>query len=54
MAKITDVFLSGTIGNVVFYRRMGTNCTRSRALHVKQSAATKITFKKLSNLDVQL
>jgi hypothetical protein len=27
---------------VVFYRRMGTNCARSRALHVKQSAATKI------------
>ena len=42
MAKITDVFLNGTIGNVVFYRRMGTSCARSRALHVKQSAATKI------------
>ncbi len=42
MAKVTDVFLNGTIGNVVFYRRMGTNCTRSRALHVNQSAATKI------------
>ncbi len=25
MAKVTDVFLNGTIGNVVFYRRMGTN-----------------------------
>jgi hypothetical protein len=42
MAKVTDVFLNGTIGNVVFYRRMGTNCARSRALHVNQSAATKI------------
>lgn len=42
MAKVTDVFLNGTIGNVVFYRRMGTNCARSRPLHVKQSAATKI------------
>jgi hypothetical protein len=42
MAKVTDVFLNGTIGNVVFYRRMGTNCARSRALHVKQPAATKI------------
>jgi hypothetical protein len=42
MAKVADVFLNGTIGNVVFYRRMGTNCARSRALHVKQSAATKI------------
>jgi len=42
MAKVTDVFISGTIGNVVFYRRMGTQCARSRALHVKQSAATKL------------
>jgi hypothetical protein len=42
MAKVTDVFLNGTIGNVVFYRRMGTQCARSRPLHVKQSAATKI------------
>jgi hypothetical protein len=42
MAKVTDVFLNGTIGNVVFYRRMGTNCDWSRALHVNQSAATKI------------
>jgi len=42
MAKVTDVFLNGTIGNVVFYRRMGTQCARSRALNVKQSAATKI------------
>ena len=42
MAKVTDVFLNGTIGNVVFYRRMGTQCARTRALNVKQSAATKI------------
>jgi hypothetical protein len=42
MAKVADVFLNGSMGNVVFYRRMGTNCARSRALHVKQSAATKI------------
>jgi hypothetical protein len=42
MAKVTDVFLNGTIGNVVFYRRIGSNCARSMALHVKQSAATKI------------
>ena len=42
MAKVTDVFLSGTIGNVVFYRRMGTQCAGWRALHMKQSAATKI------------
>jgi hypothetical protein len=42
MAKVTDVFLNGTIGNVVFYRRMGTQCARSRPLNVNQSAATKI------------
>jgi len=42
MAKVTDVFLNGTIGNMVFYRRMGINCARRGALHVKQSAATKI------------
>jgi hypothetical protein len=41
MAKVADVFLNGTIGNVVFYRRMGTNCSRSGALHVKQSEAMK-------------
>ncbi len=41
MAKVTDVFVSGSLGNIIFYRRMGTQCARSRALHVKQSAATK-------------
>ena len=44
MAKVADVFLNGTIGNVVFYRRIGTNCGWSRALNVKQSAATKNSF----------
>jgi hypothetical protein len=42
MAKVTDVFLNGSVGNVVFYRRMGTNCARAKASQVKQSAATKI------------
>jgi hypothetical protein len=42
MAKVTDVFLNGSIGNVIFYRRMGTNCARVKALNVQQSAATKI------------
>ena len=32
MAKVTDVFLNGTIGNVVFYRRIGTQCARSKAI----------------------
>ena len=42
MATVTDIFLNGSMGNVVFYRRMGTNCAHSRALHVNQSDATKI------------
>ncbi len=42
MAKVTDVFLNGTVGNLVFYRRMGTNCARVKASHIEQSAATKI------------
>lgn len=42
MAKVADVFINGSVGNLVFYRRMGTNCARVKALHVKQSAATKI------------
>jgi hypothetical protein len=42
MAKVTDVFLKGAVGNLVFYRRMGTNCARVRALDVSQSAATKL------------
>jgi len=28
MAKVTDVFLRGTIGKVVFYLYMRTNCAR--------------------------
>ena len=42
MAKVTDVFLNGAVGNLVFYRRMGINCARAKASHVTQSAATKI------------
>ena len=42
MAKVTNVFLNGSIGNLVFYRRMGTNCARVKASHVAQSAATKM------------
>jgi hypothetical protein len=40
------MFLNSSIGNVVFYRRMGTNFVRARALHVNQSEASKI---KLAN-----
>ena len=42
MAKVTDVFLNGSIGNVIFYRRMGTNCARVKAANVQQSEPTKI------------
>jgi hypothetical protein len=42
MAKVADVFLNGSVGNLVFYRRMGTNCARIRSSQVRQSAATKI------------
>jgi hypothetical protein len=42
MAKVTDVFVKGTVGNLVFYRRMGTNCARVRASDVSQSEATKL------------
>ena len=42
MAKVADVFLNGTLGNMVFYRRMGTNCARIKSSDVRQSAATKI------------
>lgn len=42
MAKVTDVFVSGSIGNFIFYRRMGTSCARIKASHVHQSGATKV------------
>lgn len=42
MAKVADVFISGSMGNLVFYRRMGTHCVRTQALDVKQSPATKM------------
>jgi hypothetical protein len=31
MAKVADVFLNGSMGNVVFYRRMG---TKNRSLSI--------------------
>jgi hypothetical protein len=42
MAIVNDVFVSGSVGNLVLYRRMGKSCSRIKPLHVKQSAATKI------------
>ena len=41
MARIDDVFVTGTLGNVVFYRRMGKACARSKRMHIKQTTATK-------------
>jgi len=41
MARIDDVFVTGTIGNIVLYRRMGKPCARIKRDHIKQTAATK-------------
>ena len=41
MARIDDVFVSGTFGNVVFYRRMGKACARMKRPGIKQTVATK-------------
>jgi hypothetical protein len=41
MARIDDVLVSGTFGNIVFYRRMGKACARIKRDNIKQTAATK-------------
>jgi hypothetical protein len=41
MAKVTDVFVSGSVGNLIFYRRMGKNCARVKRANLKQTPATK-------------
>jgi hypothetical protein len=41
MARIDDVLVSGTFGNVVFYRRMGKACARMKRSGIKQTVATK-------------
>ncbi|MGN6268032.1 MAG: hypothetical protein ACTHM5_20310 [Ginsengibacter sp.] len=41
MAKVIDVFVSGSVGNIIFYRRMGKNCARLKRVHLKQTVATK-------------
>jgi hypothetical protein len=41
MAKITDVFVNGTLGNLVFYTRNGKACVRMRTLHINHTEATK-------------
>jgi hypothetical protein len=42
MARVTDVFVSGTMGNLVLYRRMDKNCARIKRDGIRQTAATKI------------
>ena len=42
MARVTDVFMSGTMGNMVLYRRMDKNCARIKRDGIQQTAATKI------------
>lgn len=42
MAKVTDVFVSGTVENLVFYRRMGKSCTRLKRPQIHQTEPTKI------------
>ena len=42
MARVTDVFMSGTIGNIVLYRRMDKNCARIKREGIQQTAATKM------------
>ena len=42
MAKVTDVFVSGTLENLVFYRRMGKSCSRAKRPHIHQTGPTKI------------
>jgi hypothetical protein len=41
MATIDDVLVSGTFGNIVFYRRMGKACARMKRTDIQQTAATK-------------
>lgn len=42
MARVSDVFASGTMANLVLYRRMGKSCMRIKRQHINQSAPTKI------------
>ncbi len=41
MARLKDVFVSGTLENVVFYTRMGKRCSRIKRPYIKQTTATK-------------
>ena len=41
MARVTDVFVNGSVGNIIFYRRMDKNCSRIKRTRIQQTAATK-------------
>lgn len=41
MSKLMDVFVSGSLENLVFYRRMGKNCVRTKRDSIQQTEATK-------------
>jgi hypothetical protein len=42
MARVMDVFVSGTVDNLVLYRRMGKSCSRIKRSHINQTDATKL------------
>jgi hypothetical protein len=41
MARIKDISVTGTFGNIVFFRRMGKPCARIKRDHIRQTTATK-------------
>lgn len=40
MATVKDVFVSGSLGNLIFYRRMDKSCVRIKRANLEQTAAT--------------
>jgi hypothetical protein len=42
MARVTDVFVEGSVENIIFYRRMGKSCARIKRSHINQTEATKM------------
>jgi hypothetical protein len=42
MARVTDVFVKGSVENIIFYRRMGKSCARIKRSHIKQTEAVKM------------
>jgi hypothetical protein len=42
MARVTDVFVEGSVENIIFYHRMGKSCARIKRSHINQTEATKM------------